>query len=47
VEDAIARKAEADGLIGFVDDELIADIEDIPPGICLVRAPKGRRRREK
>jgi hypothetical protein len=26
-------KAEADGLIGFVDDELIADIEDIPPRV--------------
>jgi hypothetical protein len=45
VEDAIARKAEGDGLIGFVDDELIADIEDIPPDVfdisCMPRRDDG------
>jgi hypothetical protein len=36
VKDAIARKAEADRFTGFVDDELIADIKDIPPSVLGV-----------
>jgi hypothetical protein len=45
VEDAIACKAEADGSVGLVYDELIADIEDIPACVlgisCMHRRGAG------
>jgi hypothetical protein len=43
VKDAIACKAEADRLVGFVYDELIADVKDIPPCVLGVSRVHWRR----
>jgi hypothetical protein len=43
VEDTVARKAEANLLIRLVDNELIANIQDVPPGILGVTRVHRRR----